>query len=148
MAGVAGWGVGSFAGFLASNPPNFTAEMRNVTFTQEAVKKLNVFAADLNAQNPDLRPLQSAGGKLIIWHGWADPAVPSMSSVAFFRAIREKVGAATDSFARLYMLPGVAHCGGGEGPDRMDLTTAIMAWAEDGAAPARSTSARRTRRAK
>ena len=135
VAGVAGWRVGSFPGYLASDPPSLTAEMSNVAFTPEAVKKLNVFGADLNALNPDIRPFQSAGGKLIMWHGWADPAVPSMSSVTFFRAIRGKAGAATDAFVRLYMLPGVGHCGGGQGPDKADLMTAIMAWTEDGIAP-------------
>lgn len=135
VAGVAGWGVGSSAGFFASDPPNWTATLRSLQFTPEALKQQDVFGQDLNALNTDLSAFRRSGGKLIMWHGYADPAVPSMSSVAYFRAMRQKTGSTTDSFARLYMLPGVAHCGGGQGPDRLDLMSAIMAWVEDGKAP-------------
>lgn len=134
-AGDAKWGFGSFPGYLASDPPNPNLQMSNLPFTQEAVKKMYVFADDLNALNPDLRPFQKAGGKLIMWHGWGDVAVASQSSPAFYRAVRAKAGAGIDDFMRLYMLPGVAHCGGGEGPDKMDLVATILAWTEDGVAP-------------
>jgi hypothetical protein len=129
------WGPGSFPGYLASDPPDPKAEFKNLAFTREAVKKNDVFADELDAQNTDLRPLQKAGAKLIIWQGWADVAVAPMRTVNFYHAVREKLGPETDNFIRLYMLPGVAHCGGGDGPDRTDLMAAIMAWTEDGVAP-------------
>jgi feruloyl esterase len=129
------WGPGSFPGYLASDPPDPKAEFKSLAFTREAVKKNDVFADVLDAQNADLRPLQKAGAKLIIWQGWADVAVAPMRTVDFYRSVREKLGPEADSFIRLYMLPGVAHCGGGDGPDRADLMAAIIAWTEDGVAP-------------
>jgi feruloyl esterase len=58
-----------------------------------------------------------------------------MSSVDYYNAVRRMVGPGADDFVRLYMLPGVAHCSGGEGPDRINLIDPIMAWVEDGIAP-------------
>lgn len=133
--GDASWGPGSFPGYLASDPPDPTAEFRKQVFTRDAVKKNNVFANDLNALDTDLHPFQRAGGKLIIWQGWGDIAVATMPTVNFYHALRERFGPQTGDFVRLYMLPGVAHCGGGEGPDKMDLMATIMKWTEDGIAP-------------
>jgi Tannase and feruloyl esterase len=129
------FGTGAFPGYLASDPPSATTEMKNLKFTQEAVKKMMVFASDVNALNPDLRPFHKAGGKLIVWSGWADVAVAPRGSVKFVREIRKTVGPDTDQFLRLYMVPGVQHCGGGEGPDKIDFLSAILAWTEDGVAP-------------
>jgi hypothetical protein len=127
---------GGFVAFLASDPANPEANNQAVGFTPGALTRQNVFGADLNALNPDLRPFAKAGGKLIMWHGWADVAVPSMSSVTFYGEIKRVVGPAEiERFVRLYMLPGVYHCGGGLGPDKIDAMSAIVAWTEDGVAP-------------
>jgi Tannase and feruloyl esterase len=133
--GDGAWGKGSFPGYLASDPPDPNAEFKTQTFTREAVRKNNAFADELDALNSDLRPLHKAGAKLIIWHGWGDIGVAPGPTLAFYQAAREKVGPEFNDFVRLYMLPGVAHCGGGEGPDKMKLMAAIMAWVEDGVAP-------------
>jgi feruloyl esterase len=134
LASDIAWGVGAFPGFMASDPPDLKAEMTNVVFTPEAVSRMTVFAAQLNATNYDLRPFQKAGGKLIMWHGWDDIGVAPRSWVTFFRDVQH-AGLSADTFLRLYMLPGVAHCSGGAGPDRIDAMSAIMAWVENGVAP-------------
>lgn len=52
--------------------------------------------------------------------------------------MRAKMGsAAVDNFAKLYLFPGVAHCGGGEGPNTFDILTPVMAWVESGRQPGR-----------
>jgi feruloyl esterase len=108
--------------------------------------------ATLNATNPDLSAFRKHGGKLILYHGWDDPAIPSLSTVNYYQDVIAKMGQANaDSFARLYMIPGMQHCGGGPGPDsfgesmdssatdpqhniRIDLEN----WVEKGTAPPRS----------
>jgi Tannase and feruloyl esterase len=107
-------------------------------------------AAALNATDSDLKPFHSAGGKLILYHGWEDPAIPSVNSVNYYDSVVTTMGTSSaDSFVRLYMLPGVQHCGGGPGPDSFgqvgDWTSpddpqhnarfALEQWVEKGSAP-------------
>lgn len=89
-----------------------------------------------NATNTNLRPYQEKGGKLLMWHGLADDSVSPMFSLAYYRGVVKTLGQQNvDKFLRLYLLPGVAHCGNGEGFDQLDLLTPLMAWVEQGQAP-------------
>ena len=75
-------------------------------------------AGALDAVNADLTPFRARGGKLILYHGWNDPAIPALNTVNYYDEVLAKMGQSNaDSFVRLYMLPGVQHCGGGNGPD-------------------------------
>jgi feruloyl esterase len=126
----------SFIGFLAGDPAEYPVNVWSVTFSQESLQHYSRSGDILNALNPDLRPFAKKGGKVLIWHGWADVGVPPMSSIAYVDSVRANAGAkAANDFLRLYMLPGVYHCGGGPGPDRIDLLTPLMTWVEDGVAP-------------
>lgn len=96
-----------------------------------------------DATNPDLSAFQKAGGKLILWHGWADQHISPKYTIAYYEAVQNQMGAATvDGFARMYLLPGVGHCGGGEGLPNIDLVTQITGWVEQGTAPAAVTTYR------
>jgi feruloyl esterase len=89
-----------------------------------------------DATNPDLARFRKAGGKLVIWHGWSDPHISPLNSIAYYSAARKLAGpAATDAFLRLFLLPGMYHCGGGEGPSDFDVLSGLMAWVEQGNAP-------------
>ena len=90
----------------------------------------------LNADSVDLGPFKAHGGKLIIWHGWADPALNAESTIAYYRRLLERDPHASD-YARLFLMPGVLHCGGGAGPDRVDWIAALTDWTERGTPPAR-----------
>ena len=104
-------------------------------------------AAALNATDPNLKPFAERGGKLIIYHGWNDPAIPGLSSVEYYDRVRDAMGgAATDASVRLYMVPGMLHCDGGPGPTRIgqddprgdaqhSVVTAIQQWVETSKAP-------------
>ena len=105
-------------------------------------------ARQLNATNPDLSAFQKRGGKLILYHGWTDAAIPAVNAVNYFDSVVTKMGASTSSaFLRLYMVPGMEHCGGGAGPnafgqggtpdgDRFhSIDAALEAWVEQGIAP-------------
>jgi pimeloyl-ACP methyl ester carboxylesterase len=90
-----------------------------------------------DATNPDLSAFQKAGGKLILWHGWADQHISPRYTIAYYEALQNQMGqAAVDTFARMYLVPGVGHCGGGEGMDSIDLVSQVTGWVEQGAAPA------------
>jgi feruloyl esterase len=106
--------------------------------------------AALNATDPDLKPFRFAGGKLIMYHGWEDPAIPAVSTVNYYDGVVSTMGEpAADSFVRLYMLPGIQHCGGGPGPGgfggvgdwmspddpRHNARFALEQWVEKGTAP-------------
>lgn len=89
------------------------------TFNFEADVQLTdkKLAHILNATNPNLQSFRSHGGKLILYHGWSDSAVPPLSTVNYYKSVVATMGrAATESFLRLYMIPGMQHCGGGAGP--------------------------------
>lgn len=108
-----------------------------------------------DATRGDLRAFRARGGKLIIYHGWADSLVPPEQTIAFYNHTAKDAGGVgrAQSFARLFMAPGVAHCGGGVGPDAFnsagvtkpppstaaeyDLFTALTTWVENGNAPSR-----------
>jgi feruloyl esterase len=89
-----------------------------------------------DATNPDLSAFQKAGGKLILWHGWADQHISPLFTINYFEAMRNTMGESNVSqFARLYLVPGVGHCGGGEGFPNIDLVTQVTDWVEQGTAP-------------
>jgi hypothetical protein len=106
-------------------------------------------AAALDAVNPDLSAFRNHGGKLILYHGWNDPAIPALNTVNYYQSVIAKMGHAdTDSFARLYMIPGMQHCGGGPGTDafgafvgslpedpRHNVLVSLENWVEKGTAP-------------
>ncbi len=73
----------------------------------------------LNATQLDLSAFRSRGGKLILYHGWSDAAIPARRTLQYYEDVRKTMGAfETDGFLRLYLAPGVQHCGGGSGAMR------------------------------
>jgi feruloyl esterase len=91
----------------------------------------------VNFDNPDLSRFRRGGGKAVLWHGWADSGISPGDSILFYEKIQKANGGPerTAEFARLFMAPGVAHCGGGEGANQFDALGALEAWVEDGIAP-------------
>lgn len=90
-----------------------------------------------DAVDTDLRPFAAHGGKLIMYHGWSDTSIAPLISVAYFRAVQREMGTAeVDRFLRLFMLPGMGHCGGGDGFSQFDTLSPLMAWVEQGRSPA------------
>ena len=88
-----------------------------------------------DAKDPDLSAFRKSGGKLIMTYGWADQILQPMMGVNYYEAVVARNGRDTTDFARLFMMPGVAHCGGGVGPDRIDAVTAVIDWVETNTAP-------------
>lgn len=105
-------------------------------------------AADLNATDADLRRFKARGGKLILYHGWSDAAIPPQSTINYYESVLKRMGQKdTARFLRLYMVPGMQHCGGGSGPNvfgqgavptkdaQYDIAAALERWVEEGVAP-------------
>ncbi|WP_206239938.1 tannase/feruloyl esterase family alpha/beta hydrolase [Novosphingobium terrae] len=105
-------------------------------YDQSFYDKTMALASLYNAANTDLAPFEKRGGRLILWHGAEDLIVQPEISLAYYQGVQKLLGAArTDTFLRYFLLPGVGHCTGGEGPNQIDLLTPLMAWTELHRAP-------------
>ena len=103
---------------------------RDLAFAEQQVPFLAATQRDLGA-------FKRRGGKLIAYAGWADPVVPPQDTVAYYEGVTKAMGGApaTRDFFRLFMAPGMGHCGGGPGPSQFDALTALEQWVEKGTAP-------------
>ena len=89
----------------------------------------------LDGDNPDLSPFFRSGGKLLMYHGWSDAGIPARASVSYYESVRAKTGPAANQSLRLFMVPGMGHCRGGEGTDTFDVAAALDRWVTTGKAP-------------
>jgi hypothetical protein len=122
-----------------------SATLRDLHYDSATFHEIHQQAGIYDASNPNLTAFRAAGGKLLLWHGWADPAISPYGTIAYYHALTQRMGGtdATQRFARLFMLPGVAHCGAGQGPDAFDALTPTLAWVENGVAPDRLVATKR-----
>ncbi len=98
----------------------------------------------LNAVDADLTTFIARGGKLLIYHGWSDPGIPPQNAINYYQSVLAATPdkkAARDSI-RAFMVPGMGHCGGGEGTSTFDMVAAVDQWVESGVAPERIPAAR------
>lgn len=104
---------------------------------QAHAKAESRLAPILNATNPDLRAFRQRGGKLLQYHGWNDQLISAQNSIDYYQSVLTLFGSAAevDSFYRLFMAPGMAHCSGGTGPNSFDMQGALEQWVERGTAP-------------
>jgi len=91
----------------------------------------------INATDPHLTPFFSHKGKLIMYHGWSDQLIAPGNSVNYYESVAKKLGGASKAAdeIRLFMVPGMAHCAGGEGPNTFDMVSAMEQWVEQGKPP-------------
>jgi hypothetical protein len=90
------------------------------------------------SDDPNLARFRNQGGKLILWHGFADQLIVPEGTIDYYDAVTRRLGGGyerTGKFARLFMAPGVGHCGGGVGPQPQGMFEALVSWVEQGKAP-------------
>jgi len=111
---------------------------RNIRFTAAEFRYLTQTSPIIDSTDPDLSRFAARGGKLIMWQGWADTGSTPFGTLTYYDAVVRYSGqSATDRFLKLYMIPGVYHCGGGPTPATADYLTPLMTWQEQGVAPDR-----------
>ena len=132
-------------------------DFRKMNFDTDVALATEKAGAVVNSTNPDLRTFRAHGGKLIQYHGWADAAISPYSSLEYYEQVRQfhakypdprNSSSTVPDFYRLFMVPGMGHCGGGIGPNNFgngsnrfngdperDILTALERWVEQGVAP-------------
>ncbi len=91
----------------------------------------------MNSDDPDLGAFIGRGGKLLLYHGWNDAAIPAGATIEYYRSLRERLGPVVENQVRLFMVPGMMHCAGGVGPSDFDLIDQIDRWVQSGTPPER-----------
>jgi feruloyl esterase len=126
-----GVSVGSFQ--VAYNDANWDAKTfdldRDLKVVDEKVGSV------INAVNPDLSAFKAHGGRLLMYHGWDDTAISPGNSINYYESVVKKMGGKQDQFVRLFMAPGMQHCGGGPGPNQVNYMAIMERWREGNIAP-------------
>jgi len=121
--------------YLVFTPPQPNYDYKTFDYDRD-IHQLDEWSQKADGKNPDLAKFHKRGGKLLMTHGWADPILQPMASINYYERALATNGPATSEFFRLFMVPGMAHCGGGIGPDRHDPMTAMVNWVEKDIPPA------------
>jgi feruloyl esterase len=152
---LGGSGLGFYRFVVFQNP---SWDLATMNFSRDSALAKQRFGKILDPDNPDLSGFAKGGGKIIVYHGWADDMVPSEVSIDYYASVISRMGAGrVDGFYRLFMVPGMFHCVGGPGanvlfrseaatavpldPDR-DMLTALEQWVEHDRAPFRFVASR------
>ena len=118
-------------------------DWRSFNLDRDAAKA-NAVNKDVDALDPHLDAFAKRGGKLLLYHGWADQQVAPGSTVEFYQSLLDLNKGEGAEWAKLFMVPGMAHCSGGEGPDSFDKIGVMEDWVERGKAPSRIVAAHHT----
>ena len=93
-------------------------------------------AGFVDAVNPDLQAFRAHGGKLLMYHGWNDPAITPKNTILYYESVVAEMGGDQEDWMRLFMVPGMGHCRGGAGPHTFDALSVIEQWRENAVTPA------------
>ena len=121
--------------YVVYNNPKWDWRKMNLTTDVAAIDKS--YGNLIDATNPNMKPFFAHNGKLLLYHGWSDQAIAPGNTVNYYHSVLKNLGgeAKASNDVRLFMVPAMAHCGGGEGPNTFDKMTAIQDWVEHGKAP-------------
>lgn len=123
--------------YLALEQPQPGLRLEDWAFTRKNFERVQRLAGLYDATRTDLSAFRDRGGKLVMYHGWADQAISPYGTPAWYRALADRMGGEerTKEFARLFMVPGMFHCRGGDAPNTFDALTPVIDWVEKGIAP-------------
>jgi len=143
MAGQRPFGIGAdFFKYVVFKDLNW--DYKSFRFDDGLASVAQAENGELNAMNANLKAFHDRGGKLIQYHGWSDPQISPASSPTYYNAVVAELRSVNvQQFYRLFMVPGMAHCGGGDGTSSFDMLGAVEQWVERGRAPDHIASSRR-----
>jgi feruloyl esterase len=121
--------------YVVFQDPNW--EPKNFNFDSDIALTEKIDNGTINALDPNLKAFYGRGGKIIQYHGWSDPQISPGSSVRYYKSVADTLGGfnKVQESHRLFMVPGMAHCGGGEGTSDFDMFGALEQWVEQKKAP-------------
>jgi len=121
--------------YVVFKDPKWNFHTFDLARDYDAVHRID--SLDLSPTSPDIKAFVARGGKLLLYQGWGDMNVAPKSTVAYYDNLVKTLGQKqVDDSVRLFFAPGMAHCGGGEGPNVFDALTPLEQWREQGKAPA------------
>jgi hypothetical protein len=115
--------------------PNW--DFRTFDYDKDVTRAMQAASAQLDVAPKGLDKYFAGGRKLLLSHGWADGLIPPMNTVNFYEDLTAHLGPKKSADARLFMIPGMGHCAGGDGPFVFDAISTIDKWVETGRAPER-----------
>jgi len=124
----------TFMKYMAFGKPDPNYDWSTFDFETDPDKIQNALAL-LNASDPDVSRFKGRGGKIVMYFGWADPALNPLMGVHYYEQVDRHFGSATNQFFRLFMVPGMFHCGGGIGVSAFDAMTPLVEWVEKAIPP-------------
>jgi Tannase and feruloyl esterase len=119
--------------YLAHQDPNWDWKAFNIDTDPALAKKQG---GQIDAVATDMSKFKARGGKLLLYHGWADPAIQPEHTVIYYNSVLAKMGKDQSNWLALFMVPGMGHCSGGAGPNQIDWMTTLENWREKGQTPA------------
>jgi feruloyl esterase len=119
---------------IAFNDPNL--DWHTFDLDQD-MPRIDKAVGYVDAVNPDLSAFKQRGGKLLLTHGWADTGITPETTIWYYDSVLDKMGKSQSDWMRLFMAPGMGHCGGGPGVNTFESISAMEQWVEKGIAPDR-----------
>jgi hypothetical protein len=139
LAGARGFPIATthFQYWIRQNPQFDWRTLSEADFEADFLASQRKFHDAIGTDDPNLARFRKRGGKVIIWHGESDSLIFPRGTVNYYERVLAANGGAqeVEQFARLFLAPGVGHCGGGDGPSPVGPFETLVNWVEKGVAP-------------